>query len=379
MARILILGVRVPFTRGGQEALVGSLTRELKARGHEVDLVEIPFRTLPKEDLLNQAAVWRTMDVEEAGGQKVDLVIATKFPSYFARHPRKSLWLVHQHRALYDLYGSRFSDISDDPRDEALREMLVTADTKVMGECAYRSGISANVVKRLQHFNGLDSEVLYPPLPLGNRYRTAPAEPFVLSVGRLCSIKRVDLMIKALTIVHSHVHLHVVGTEDEPGVMNYFLNEIGKHHLQARVKFLGRVSDDDLIDQYARAAVVYYAPHDEDYGYVTLEGMASSKPILTAHDSGGTLEFVRHEETGLVVEPTVDAVGHAVNRCIENPELSERLGRAGRVWIEGSGLLDAGWDRVVSRLLSPLERDVHSLEERSSTVAIDVPKAAMAH
>lgn len=105
MANILVLGVKVPFTSGGQEVLVKTLCQELRKRGHNTDTVELPFSVFPKESLLNQAALWRSLNLEECGGEKVDLVIATKFPSYYAKHPRKSLWLVHQHRAIYDLYG----------------------------------------------------------------------------------------------------------------------------------------------------------------------------------------------------------------------------------------------------------------------------------
>lgn len=354
MANILVLGVKVPFTRGGADALVHSLTQELRRRGHEADSVELPFQVWPKEILLNQVALWRSINFEAFGGKAVDLVIATKFPSYFARHPRKSLWLVHQHRPVYDLYAGRYCDFSDDPRDEELRRLLVQGDNKSIGECRCITGISKNVVERLREFNQIAGSPLYPPLPLGDRYACKQSEEFILSVGRLCAIKRIDLMIKALPIVHRNIKLKIVGTPDEPGIMEYFQNEIAKHHLTDRVEFLGRVDDETLIDLYSRAAFVYYAPHDEDYGYVTLEAMASGRAVVTATDSGGVLEFVEHERNGLIVQPTTDAIGHACNRLIEDKELCERLGNEGRAFIDSSGLARQGWDRVIETLLSPL-------------------------
>lgn len=355
MANILVLGVKVPFTRGGAEVLSASLVKELRARGHDADTVEIPYSTWPKEVLLNQAAIWRSLDLSQYGEKKVDLVIGTKFPSYFARHPKKSIWMVHQHRALYDLYGTRFSDISDDPRDESLRQLLVKADESVISEAQYISGISANVVNRLKHYNSISAQVLYPPLPLGQRYCTKPAENYILSVGRLCNIKRADLMIKALPMVHQFVKLKIVGVADEPGVMDYYKNEIDKHHLWERVEFLGRVSDEELIDLYARAMAVYYAPFNEDYGYVTLEAFASSKGVITAHDSGGTLEFVKHQENGLIAEPTSESIASCVNSLAQDKELALKLGANGRRFIESSELLERGWDLVIERLLSPLK------------------------
>ena len=354
MANILLLGVKIPFTRGGQDVLIHTLAAELRTRGHEVDLVELPLSVQPKENLLNQAALWRSLDLSMFGDKQVDMVIATKFPSYYAKHPRKSLWLVHQHRAVYDLYGSRYSDFSDDPRDEALRRMLIEGDNRVIGECAYISGISKNVIARLEQYNDLRGEVLYPPLPQGDKYRSAGQQDFVLSVGRLCAIKRVDLMIKALPIVHNFIKLKIVGTADEPGIMDYFRSEIDKHHLWERVEFLGRVSDEELLDLYSRALAVYYAPHNEDYGYVTLEAMASGRPVVAAADSGGVLEFVRNQENGLVLEPNSDAIGHGINRLVEDRAFAADLGQNGLKFIKETGLAERGWESVVERLLSPI-------------------------
>lgn len=354
MANILILGVKVPFTRGGQEVLVSSLLKELKRRGHDADLVEMPFSVFPKESMLNQAAVWRSLDLSQFAGKKVDLVIATKFPSYYARHPKKSLWLVHQRREIYELYGSRFSDFSDDPRDEALRRMLVEGDNKVISECAFVSGISQNVVDRLEKYNGIKGQALYPPLPLAGKYKSETAENYILSVGRICTIKRVDLMLKALPIVHNFVKLKIAGVADEPGIMDYLNNEIDKHHLWDRVEFLGRVSDEELIDLYAKAYAVYYAPFDEDYGYVTLEAMASGKPVITATDSGGVLEFIKDGECGIVLNPDTDSIGHGINRIIEDKELALRLGACGRDKIQSLASELQSWDKVVDGLLSPL-------------------------
>lgn len=355
MARILVLGVKVPFTHGGQEVLVASLLKGLRARGHEADVIELPFNPIPKENILLHAAMWRSLDLSEYAGTPIDLVIATKFPSYFARHPRKSVWLVHQLRAFYDLYGGPFSSVGDDPRDEQLRRMLMEGDTKTIGESAFVSTISKNVSDRLKLYNGIDSSVLYPPLPQGNHYRSGEAQPYILSVGRLCRIKRIALVINALPLIDSKIKLKIVGMPDEPGMMEYLHNEIAKHELETRVEFLGRVGDEELLDLYAHATAVYYAPFDEDYGYVTLEGMASGRPIVTACDSGGTLEFVRNGENGFVTDPSPEGIAEAVNAVVRDPGLGSRMGAAGRALVEEAGMMTTGWDQVLNGLLSPLE------------------------
>lgn len=355
MARILILNVQVPFVHGGQDVLVNSLAKELKNREHDVDMVSLPYSAEPKETLIEQIALWRSLNLERFGGKDVDLVIPTKFPSYFTKHPKKSLWLVHQHRAIYDLYASAYSDFSDDPRDEELRNMLVEADKIAINECKFISGISQNVIKRLKDFNGItNSKTLYPPLSLGNKYYSGESQPYIISVARLCRIKRVDLMLKALPQIHQHVKFKIVGKPDEPGIMEYLENEVKKHHLENRVEFLGRVSDEELLRLYANASAVFYGPHNEDYGYVTLEAMASSKPVVSCLDSGGVLEFLRHEENSLITHPTTDALASAFNRLIEYPEFAQQLGKRGRRDIEELGLLETGWDLIIDNLLSPL-------------------------
>jgi glycosyltransferase involved in cell wall biosynthesis len=160
-------------------------------------------------------------------------------------------------------------------------------------------------------------------------------------------------MINALALTPG-LRLKVVGVPDEPDALTFFKNEVRKHDLDGRVEFLGRVSDDELLKLYARALAVFYAPYNEDYGYVTLEAMASGKPVITAHDSGGTLEFVRDNENGFIVEPTPQGVARVCNLLLNDEALGVGLGRAGRDLVEGAGILEAGWDRVIERLLSPL-------------------------
>lgn len=292
--------------------------------------------------------------MQSFAGKNVDLLICTKFPSYYLQHDKKSVWMVHQYREMYDLFGGRYSDFSDDVRDEQLRQNLMRADSKLLSEAKYLSGISANVCQRIKEYNGLEAQVLHPPLPLGDQYYCAEPQDYILSVGRLCSIKRVDMMIKAMPLLPAGITLKIVGSPNENGIMDYYNNEIAKHHIQDRVQFLGRVDDQQLLDLYARAKVVYYAPQDEDYGYVTLEAFASSKPVLAAKDSGGVLEFVRHEETGLVQEPTVEDIAEGMKRIFSEQELALMMGQNARKFIVDNGFNSAAWDKIISGLLSPL-------------------------
>src|SRR6185295_17788608 len=98
---------------------------------------------------------WRLLDLSESNGRPIDLVIATKFPTYFVRHPNKVAWLIHQHRAAYELAGTPFSDFAHTEDDVALRERIVALDQSMLAECRHVYANSANTAARVTRFNGL--------------------------------------------------------------------------------------------------------------------------------------------------------------------------------------------------------------------------------
>lgn len=323
--RILIAGVQVPYTSGGAELLVETLRAQIVQQGHEVDVIQLPFNSENSESLLDAMLMWSNLDISHFYGKPVDQVICTKFPSYLLKHQRKSVWLVHQHRQFYDLFGTRFGIQGESVEEEAMRQILYDADRLALGEAEVVTTISPNVSRRLKKYLGLDSLTLLPPLPMGIRYRTAQTENYILSVGRICSIKRVDLLIKCLPQVDPRLSVKIVGKPDEPGTLDYLLNEVDKHHLWHRVSFLGRVSEEELLELFARARAVYYAPFDEDYGFVTLEALASGRPVITAEDSGGVLEFIQNGFNGVIAKPQERSMASAINRLIQDDEFYESL------------------------------------------------------
>jgi glycosyltransferase involved in cell wall biosynthesis len=113
-----------------------------------------------------------------------------------------------------------------------------------------------------------------------------------------------------------------------------------------RVIFAGSAAGAELVALYSKALAVLYAPYDEDYGYVTLEAFLSAKPVITATDSGGTLEFVRDGDNGFVCAPEPAAIGHAIARLASDRALAARLGTAGMATAR-----TVTWDGVVEQLL----------------------------
>jgi len=75
--RIAVVRPQVPFARGGAEIFGDALVEELRARGHEADSVTVPFKWYPGARVLTQAFLWRLLDLTEADGKRIDMVVAT--------------------------------------------------------------------------------------------------------------------------------------------------------------------------------------------------------------------------------------------------------------------------------------------------------------
>jgi glycosyltransferase involved in cell wall biosynthesis len=341
--RIAVCQPQVPFERGGTEVLTHSLVEQLRQRGHEADLLTVPFKWYPGARVLSQALLWRLLDVEEANGQPIDLLIATKFPSYAVRHPNKVVWLFHQFRQAYDLHGTDLGQFGDDPASVATRRAIERLDRTTLGEARRLFSISGNVAERLQRSTGLQAEVLHPP-PASLDFRCEGYGDFILSVGRLDRSKRVDLLLEAAA-TGAALRVVVAGDGPDRDRLEALARELG---VDGRVKFAGRVGDDDLTDLYARCLAVFYAPVDEDLGLVPYEALMSAKPVVTTRDAGGPLEIVVDRETGRVCEPTPDAVAEACLWLEAHRDTTRALGLAGQ-----ERARRVTWDRVIDRLLAP--------------------------
>jgi glycosyltransferase involved in cell wall biosynthesis len=340
---VVVCEAQVPFVHGGAETHVRELTRELTARGYLAELVSIPFKWYPKDEILPHAAAWRLIDLSESNGRPIDLVIASKFPTYFVRHPNKVCWLIHQYRAAYELCGTPFSDFGHNELDVGLRDRLIRLDTEMLGECRRLFANARNTASRVAKFNGLPAEPLYHPPRLAKRIVAGPYGDYVLSVGRLEAVKRVDLIVSAMRKVDQPVRLVVAGDGTERQATERLAADAG---LEGRVHFLGAVDDERLIELYRDALAVIYPPYDEDFGYVTLEAFLARKPVVTTSDSGGPNEFVVDGVNGFVCAPEAEALADAINRLAADRRRAASFGDVG--YARAS---EVTWDGVIEKLV----------------------------
>jgi len=288
---------------------------------------------------------WRMLDLSAANGQPVDLVIGMKFPAYLVAHERKVLWILHQHRAAYNLWGTQFDDLSNYPEGVRVREWIRHCDERFIPEARKVFANSKAVAERLKRYNNIESEPLYHPPPLAGRLKTGEQGEYIFYPSRLEPQKRQDLLIEAMRLVRTPVKLILAGNSAEAKRYEDLIKTQG---VSDRVTMRGFVTDDELVELYANSLGVCYLPFDEDYGYVSLEGMLSAKPVVVTSDGGGATELIEHEREGFVVEPEPQAIAECLDLLYADRARARLMGGRG---LEKLRTMNLSWEIVVDRLV----------------------------
>jgi glycosyltransferase involved in cell wall biosynthesis len=343
--RVLVVTSGALFVRGGHLTIAEETAAAIRRAGHLAEVIVTPQNRFGRQ-LSAYLATWLTDVGETADGKKVDQVISLRFPSYAVRHPRHLCWLNHRMREYYDLWERFVRGLGRKGRlkEGVRRQVFHTLDRWLLTRNVTRLVAQSRTIQaRLQRFGGIRSELLYPPPP-ERPYRTDGYGDYVFAVSRLHPLKRLDLLVEAAARAKNRsLSFKIAGEGEEEARLRDRIRALG---LEDRVELLGAVSDAQLVDHYARCRAVYFAPWNEDYGFVTLEAFRSGKAVLTAADSGGPAELVRHGENGLVAEPTAESVAAQVDALGADRGLAERLGQAARRDADAHR-----WERVVEELL----------------------------
>jgi glycosyltransferase involved in cell wall biosynthesis len=327
VATIAVVTSSPPFAEGGHLVMARELVRALKEEGHEAGLVVTPQNRFGQQGSAYLAA-WLT-DVQLAHEDKnVDRVISLRFPGYAVQHPNHVLWLNHRMREYYDLWDHFSSHLSWKGRiKEGMRRALIhRVDKHLLNKMQRRFVISATVQARLRRFGAIQSDVLYPPPPK-REYRHDSYGNYLFGVSRLSPWKRFDLILRALAEpIAASIPFVIAGEGAELERLKGLAAQLDVEH---RVKFVGRLTDQEMIDHLARCRAVVFPPFNEDYGFVTVEAFMCGKPVITCHDSGGPAELVRDGENGYVTDATPEAMAVAMRRLMDDRNLAQRQGEAG--------------------------------------------------
>ena len=343
---VLICTTQVPFTTGGAESHAEGLRRALVEAGYNAEVAALPFKWYPPSEIVRGTLAWRLLDVTEANGKPVDLVVGMKFPAYTVAHPRKVLWVLHQHRSAYNLWGTPFDDLSTYPDGPRVRELIRHWDNRFIPEARKVFANSRAVADRLARYNRIESEPLYHPPPRAAALRAGPQGDYVFYPSRMEPQKRQELLIEAMYFTRTPVRAVLAGSARDRAHYESLVGDLG---VGDRVSLRGFVSEEEMVELYAGALGVCYLPFDEDYGYVTLEGMLSAKPVVVPRDGGGATEFVEHGSEGLVSDPEPRALAECLDELYADCERARRMGERGREKLLSMNL---SWQNVVEKIIS---------------------------
>lgn len=175
--------------------------------------------------------------------------------------------------------------------------------------------------------NGIDPDVFdfeFDPKPLRSQF-AAPHEKVVLFVGRMVLEKGVQVLLHAIP----YILYQAPGTKFLFVGTGYYFDELKGMAERLGVgwstRFLGYVSDHDLLRYYKIADVVCIPSLYEPFGIVALEGMAAKVPVVTS-DTGGLPSFVEHMANGILTyTDNVESLSWGVLQVLRNPELAAYL------------------------------------------------------
>ncbi len=384
--KVAVVAPRSPvFAFGGAERAWAGLVAGLGAEGHDAELVTLPVDEATFAGLVDGYRRFAALDLG-----RFDLVVSSKYPAWIAPHPRHVLWMFHPLRGLYDTYHLFRAPLDPGPvepptralldlvagpaRRDRLPEVLAAVDAAgaalgpdhpdlrlpgptsrlvvhwldrlalAPGEIARHTALSRTIAVREGYLpDGVGAHVAHAPSDVPTS--TAPERPrtHLFTISRLDGPKRFDLVIEAMAHVPGEVPLLLGGTGPEEAR----LRELAAG--DPRIRFLGRVEDDELADLYAGAIAVPFVPYDEDYGLITVEAMAAGAPVVTVTDAGGPTELVRSGVDGLVADPTPEALGAALAALVTDDQQARRLGEAGR-----RRAARITWPTAIATILGPL-------------------------
>ena len=345
--KIAIGTVQVPFIQGGAETHAEVLKKELNIRGYEVDIVSIPFKWYPSSTLVDCMRMARMVDLSEVNGKSIDLLINLKFPMYYTEHKNKVLWLLHQHRQAYELWGTKYGDLEKMEHGDRLREMIIRTDNRCISEHKKIFANSSTVAKRLMKYNRIKSTPLYHPPARHEELFCKNFSDFVFYPSRLDDLKRQHILVKAMYYTKTPVKAIIAGSCPS-NYIHSLKSLIHNYGLQNKVQLVGYVPFEDKVRYYSESLCVYNGPYQEDYGYVTLEAFYSGKPVITHRDSGGPLEFVQDDKNGYIVEPDPVKVAEKLDFLYENKQKATVMGMNGTRLMKE---LQINWDHVIERLV----------------------------
>ena len=335
---------QVPYVKGGAERLWRGLHQALEDAGHLCELFNVPS---PDGDFWQIIDTYRKFTRMDFGS--FDVLVTGKNPAWMIPHPNHYVYMLHPLRGVYDTYDlfglpkevvtrnllvqaiaescdagietAELFSMLDELRQERaftaeetalpsplLRKVVHRLDANAFASVRKISAISKTVASRDEYFHGRrDVKAFYPVSEVRGEARR-PGEHF-LAYSRLDAAKRIDLIIEGYRKAELDTPLIIAGEGPESENLRQLAAD------DQRIKFVGRVSDQELTELISKSRAVAFTPLMEDYGYVTAEALSSGRPVITVSDAGGPTEFVIDDQNGWLSGPSPEGLANSFKRA----------------------------------------------------------------
>jgi glycosyltransferase involved in cell wall biosynthesis len=336
----------VPLVRGGYRNIVDWLDVRLRESGHRCEVIYLPSTDTP-DTILRQMGAFRLFDLADG----FDRIITFRPPAHVVAHPMKIVWFIHHIRMYYDLWNTTYCPVPDTAAWRALRDEVRRADTRALREATRVFSNSKVVSQRLRTFNGIDSEVLYPPILRPETFVGGEYGDEIVYVSRLEHHKRQHLLIEAMRHTRSGVRLRLSGATTSEPYVHSLRESIERYGLGDKVTLEDRwISDGEKAQRLSSALAVAYAAYDEDsYGYPTIEAAHAKRATVTLADAGGVLEFVADGRNGRIVAADPASIAEVFDELYLDRALARELGEGAHARLAELGI---SWDTVIAKLLA---------------------------
>jgi glycosyltransferase involved in cell wall biosynthesis len=371
--RILMLCYEFPPLGGGGSKVVYGLSKELVRLGHEVDIVTMGFRGLPRYEEVNGARVFRVSflrknkhvcTVPEAALYVLSALMfvrrLTSQHRYDINHthfifPDGVLaWSIKRYMQIPYVITAHGSDVPgyNPHKLKVAHKLMAPLWAMVIRNASWIICPSKSLHSLLTAASGVDKNTTEIPngIDLGKFTHDKPKINRILVVTRMLERKGVQHVLTALEGLTLDHEVHIVGDGPYLPTLRQMAQATG-----IRVTFWGWLDGQspELKELFETSGVFVFPSEAENFPIVLLEAMAAGMAIITTKETG--CAEVVGEAALLVKSGDAEAIRAALIFLANNPEYCRELGKAARQRLEEN----FGWATVAKRHVALYEKVIN--------------------
>ncbi|MFA6363347.1 glycosyltransferase family 4 protein [Methanoregula sp.] len=363
--KILMLNYEYPPLGGGAAPVTKSLAEELVHLGHEVDVVTMGYKTLPREEVIHGVQIYRVQSIRK----KLEMCTSHEMLSYVISAARFLPGLLNENN--YDINHTHFiipTGIVSSLYYKRIPYIITTHGSDVPGYNPDRFQFQHHLFKPFSNMvlnrascitspsiylkekilkNFGERKVAIVPNGLSvESYHPRTKENKILTVSRLFERKGIQYVIEAMAGIEGFEYTICGDGPYKP----YLERQIERLNLGHKIKLCGYLEQDQLIRQYESASVFVLPSSSENFPMVLMEAMAAGCAIVTS-DATGCAEVVG--DTALLVrQKDSKGIQEALLTLLHDRDLQRDLAMRARVRVER----EFGWSRVAGKYVHLYER-----------------------